>query len=125
MSDYKTLKEVCELLNVTRRIVQGYEKKGLVHTDFKDKYGHLLYDETAVKRITMIRFYQKMGFELKEIASLLDCSKNKLVKQLNRQLDTIRQEIETRDKDLKLMENIVEKMDQEDPYDELIEIVRR
>ena len=38
MKDFKTLKEVCELLNVTRRIVQGYEKKGLVHTDYKDKF---------------------------------------------------------------------------------------
>ena len=125
MKDFYTLKEVCELLNVTRRIVQGYEKKELVHTDHKDKYGHLLYDEEMVKRIAIVRFYQKMGFELKEIVELIDCSKDELINQLNKQLDLIKQEIENRNRDLKLMKTIVEKIDQKDIFEDLLTIIRR
>ena len=40
----KTLRKVCELVEITRRTVQGYEKAGLVAPIGKNKYGYLLYD---------------------------------------------------------------------------------
>ena len=49
-----TLREICNLIGVTRRAVQGYEKAGLVECSDKNKYGYLLYDELAVEKIRNI-----------------------------------------------------------------------
>lgn len=68
----QTLRQVCAELKVSRRAVQGYEKVGLVAPSGKNKYGHLLYGEPEQERIRLIRFYQQLGFQLKEIKSLLD-----------------------------------------------------
>ena len=68
----KTLYEVCDEFKITRRMVQGYEKAGLVSPFGRNKYGHLLYDEECVERIRLVRFYQQMGFHLKEISGLID-----------------------------------------------------
>lgn len=67
----KTLSQVCAELNVSRRAIQGYEKIGLVSPAGKNKYGHLLYGDPEQERIRIIRFYQQLGFTLKEIKVLL------------------------------------------------------
>ena len=72
MNMQQTLRQVCAQLKLSRRAIQGYEKVGLVAPSGRNKYGHLLYDETKVERIRLIRFYQQLGFRLKEIKSLLD-----------------------------------------------------
>ena len=67
-----TLREICEALEVSRRAVQGYEKAGLVSATERNKYGHLLYDEEAMLRIARIKFYQQLGFSIKEIGNIID-----------------------------------------------------
>lgn len=69
---YKTLNEVCNSIGVTRRNIQGYEEKGLVSASSKNKYGHLLYDESAQERIKQIKMYRDFGFTLNEIKKLID-----------------------------------------------------
>lgn len=82
----KTLKEVCELAGVTRRAVQGYEKAGLVAAAGRNKYGHLLYDEAAIKRISEIKQYQDFGFKVKEIQVLMTVPKDKYLKMMEKRL---------------------------------------
>ena len=53
----KTLREVCEQLGITRRVVQGYEKAGLVSASGRNKYGYLLYNAKVQKRISQIRLF--------------------------------------------------------------------
>ena len=65
-----TLREVCNMVGVTRRAVQCYEHEGLVASTGKNKYGYLLYDEQAVKHIQDIKMYQDFGFALKGIKVL-------------------------------------------------------
>ena len=69
-NDLMTLKEVCKETGVTRKIVQTYENYGLVIATTKNKYGYLLYDDAAVKKIKKIRLYQRFGYRLSEIAKL-------------------------------------------------------
>ena len=69
-----TLREICETLGVSRRALQGYEKAGLVASTGRNKYGHLLYDEKARERIAEIKFYQQLGFSIKEISDIIDAS---------------------------------------------------
>ena len=69
-NDLMTLKEVCKETGVTRKIVQTYENYGLVKATTKNKYGYLLYDDAAVRKIKKIRLYQRFGYRLSEIAKL-------------------------------------------------------
>lgn len=72
MQEFKTLRdEVCDLLSVSRRAVQGYEKAGLVKPSGKNKYGYLLYDEDAMDMIGKIKQLQTFGFQIKEIQELM------------------------------------------------------
>lgn len=122
MSDLKTLKEVCSLINVSRRVIQGYENKGLIHTDLKDKYGHLLYDSKAVERIICIRFYQKMGFELKEIAEFINYKDSEIEKILNDRLNVLKNEQIKRNNELQLIENII-RNNEENNIDKYLEVI--
>lgn len=122
MSDLKTLKEVCSLINVSRRVIQGYENKGLIHTDLKDKYGHLLYDNKAVERIICIRFYQKMGFELKEIAEFINYKDSEIEKILNDRLNVLKNEHIKRNNELQLIESII-RNNEKNNIDKYLEVI--
>lgn len=82
----KTLHEVCEALQVKRRAIQGYEKAGLVSCSDRNKYGHLLYDEQAQKRIETIKFYQQLGLSIKEICAIIDADRSVVRAMLIRQI---------------------------------------
>jgi len=66
----QTLSQICKELKLSRKVIQGYEKHGLIRSCGKDRYGHLVYDRESIERIVEIRFYQKLGFSLKEIREL-------------------------------------------------------
>lgn len=70
--EFKTLRELCGIVGVSRRIIQGYENAGLMKPTNKNKFGHLLYDEKALHRAMFVRFLQRLGFKLKEIKELID-----------------------------------------------------
>lgn len=82
----KTLHELCDFIGISRRAIQGYEKAGLVSASSRNKYGHLLYDENAQKRIAQIKMYQEFGFTLKEIKELTDAPNPVLKAALERQV---------------------------------------
>lgn len=68
----QTLRQMCAELKVSRRVIQGYEKAGLMASSGKNKYGYLLYGKAEQERARLIRFYQQLGFPLKEIKKLLN-----------------------------------------------------
>lgn len=49
-----------------------YESRNLVKYTSKNKYGHLLYDSEMVKRMIVIRYFQKIGVTLPEIQCLFE-----------------------------------------------------
>ena len=106
----KTLREIGAGTGVSRRTIQGYEKAGLVSASGKNKYGHLLYDQAAEERIRNIRFYQQIGFPVREISGIIDASipvkrkalKNR-IKALKREQDELKRLIE---KALKLLDSL-------------------
>ncbi len=104
----KTLKEVCELIGVTRRAVQGYEEAGLVTATGRNKYGHLLYDESAVKRIREIKQYQDFGFAVKEIAVLLMAPKEEYLKMMEKRLAVMQMELQQTKINIEKMKEILE-----------------
>lgn len=91
MNGYRTLKEVCEMLGLSRRAVQGYEKAGLIRPSARNKYGHLLYDEITVSRIAGIQYCQKLGFELKDILEMTKEESGKLCRELENRLGDLQE----------------------------------
>ena len=87
MDETKSLSEVCSVLEVSRRAVQGYENAGLVSATGKNKYGHLLYDEEAQRRIKQIRLLQQLGFRVKEIKDIIDAPAEEVAEAIKRQIE--------------------------------------
>ena len=87
-----TLREICETLGVSRRALQGYEKVGLVAASGRNKYGHLLYDKDAETRIAQIKFYQQLGFTIKEITRIIDAPDAEVKTALEYQVQKLREE---------------------------------
>ena len=87
MGKTRTLSQVCSLLEISRRAVQGYEKAGLVKATGKNKYGYLLYDEAAQQRIKRIKLMQQLGFKVKEIKDVIDSPDDVLVQAINLQIE--------------------------------------
>lgn len=107
MDETKTLSEVCSVLEVSRRAVQGYENAGLVSATGKNKYGHLLYDEEAQRRIKQIRLLQQLGFKVKEIKEIIDAPDEVLRKAVERQIESLKAEIEYKEEIIRQAKNMV------------------
>lgn len=102
-----TLKEVCSHVGVTRRAVQGYEKAGLVQATEKNKYGHLLYDETAIAKIREIKQYQDFGFKIREIQKLQNLPKKKYLEMLEHRLELMRSEMRDTKANIRKLEQLI------------------
>ena len=107
MDETKTLSEVCSVLEVSRRAVQGYENAGLVSATGKNKYGHLLYDEEAQRRIKQIRLLQQLGFRVKEIKDIIDAPEEVLRKAVERQIESLKAELEYKEEIIRQAKKMV------------------
>ena len=91
---YMTLREVCDAVDVSRRAVQGYEKVGLVSASGKNEYGHLLYDVSSQERIKKIKFFQQLGFTVREIKCIIDAPNDVLKSALEERVNKLKAEKE-------------------------------
>lgn len=58
----------------------------------RNKYGHLLYDKDAEMRIAQIKFYQQLGFTIKEITRIIDAPEAELRSALEQRVQKLREE---------------------------------
>lgn len=91
---YMTLREVCDAVDVSRRAVQGYEKVGLVSASGKNEYGYLLYDASSQERIKKIKFFQQLGFTVREIKNIIDAPNDVLKSALEERVKMLKEEEE-------------------------------
>lgn len=105
----KLLREVCETVGVSRRAVQGYEKAGLVSATGQNERGYLLYDEEAQKRIAKCKWYQDIGFTVKEIVQVIDAPEHILRSALQVKMDEMKVRQERLDKIMKNTEELIKK----------------
>ena len=108
MQVMKTLHEVCEASGVTRRAVQGYEKRGLVSPTAKNKYGYLLYDAKAQERIALIKRYQKLGFKLKDVEALIDAPNSMIKEALEKQIVKLQDDTKEKNELIKIAKSWIE-----------------
>ena len=107
MKEY-TLKEICELVGVSRRAIQGYEQAKLVKASGKNKYGYLLYDEESVKKIKEVKMYQDFGFSINEIKILREASESDYQSMLISKMEKIQKKIKFMEDNLEKMKKIIE-----------------
>ena len=86
------LKALCESVGVSRRSIQCYEKAGLMGPTDKNKYGHLLYDESELHKAKIIRFMQELGFKLKEIKEIIDAPNQVTKEAIRRRIEELKDE---------------------------------
>ena len=73
MEKYK-LSEVCRLVGVTRRALQGYDEIGLLkHTD-ETPAGYWLYDDQALNKLVLIQIFVEIGYSRSHIKEILNKS---------------------------------------------------
>lgn len=87
-----TLREICDSVDVSRRAVQGYEKAGLVSASGKNERGYLLYNVGAQERIRRIKFFQQLGFTIKEIKNMIDAPNDVLKDALVNRVENLKEE---------------------------------
>jgi len=80
-----TIGEVAEAAGVRTSALRFYEDAGLLPPTARVS-GQRRYDESAVGRLTVIRFCQQLGFSLREIRALLTPPRGKRQKQRWRDL---------------------------------------
>ena len=85
----KRLSEVCEIVGVTRRTLQGYDEIGVLHPTAKTAGGYWLYDEDAIKKLVFIQLFVELGYKRREIKDLLEKSASDIDKELNNATDLL------------------------------------
>lgn len=108
----KTLRKICELVGITRRTVQGYEKAGLVTPVGKNKYGYLLYDDIDVEKIKQIKQYQDFGFSVKQIKVLLEATDELYMKMMIERLKDMQMELKQLQTNIKKIEVLISEKQQ-------------
>lgn len=64
----KTLEEVAKIVGLKRRAIQEYEAAGLANKPKnRNKYGHLLYDESEIEKLWQLYFYKELGYNIPKI----------------------------------------------------------
>ena len=68
----KTIQEVCKLTGASRRALQGYNEIGLLKPTAKNEAGHWLYDDSAIRKITLIQILNESGYTRNKIKEIFN-----------------------------------------------------
>ncbi len=124
MKHFRTLKEVCNELRISRRAIQGYEARNLIAPTSRNKYGHLLYDDEMIKRIAFIRFNQKIGFSIDDISRFIDSPFEETRQLLSRQADILRCEKAVLENRLNQIERLEQLNTREECLNTVLKIIK-
>jgi DNA-binding transcriptional MerR regulator len=120
VSDLKTANytvgRVAALSGVTIRALHHYDEIGLLSPSGRSAAGYRIYEEPDIERLQQILFYRELGFDLKEISTILDDPNTDATGHLRRQrrlltekmgrlsamVDAIDYEMEARTMDIRL-----------------------
>lgn len=69
----KTVAKAADIVGLTVRVIQEYEKYGVAFKLTKrNKYGYLMYDDDIIDRLWQIRFYRELGYDKRAIKAVFD-----------------------------------------------------
>lgn len=103
MGKYR-LSEVCRLVGVTRRALQGYDEIGLLkHTD-ETPAGYWLYDDQALNKLVLIQIFVEIGYSRSHIKEILSKSDLDLKKEYTIAIENLQHKKEKIDQMINLLD---------------------
>jgi len=96
-----TIGKIAKRAGVGIDTVRYYERNGLLSPSARSAAGYRRYGDLEVARLRFIRRAQKLGFTLKEIASLLNLSAKRNVAQVKRTAQAKLEDVDARIADLR------------------------
>ncbi|OPZ22096.1 MAG: HTH-type transcriptional activator TipA [Firmicutes bacterium ADurb.BinA205] len=72
MNEYKSINEVCKMLDITSRTIRYYEELGLISTIRDSKTAPRKLDSNTIVKLKKICFLRQLGLQLDEIAQVID-----------------------------------------------------
>lgn len=114
---YKTVKEVCELTGLTRKLLfdyeemeivmpSGYSTRGYIDSEGKEYNGYKLYDEEAVMKLQLIAMYKNLGLKRAEIKKRITADDYDCIRILDEQIEMLRREKEEIENKILLAEQL-------------------
>jgi len=122
MKEYKTVKQVCEITGLNRKLLHIYDKAGVVKpssyqnpghegtvkkTGVKVNYdGYKLYDDEAVRKLIQIAIYEKLHIKRCEIIACFKAKENNTSDLLDEQIQLLKQ----KEKEIKELRIVAERL---------------
>ncbi|WP_433751066.1 MerR family transcriptional regulator [Paenibacillus amylolyticus] len=73
---YFTVKDIIQITGVTKRALHYYDKTDLLKPSKVEDNGYRYYDQEALGNLQMILLFKEMNFSLKDIAAMMQLSKD-------------------------------------------------
>jgi DNA-binding transcriptional MerR regulator len=89
-----TVGRVAALSGVTIRTLHHYDEIGLLSPSGRSAAGYRIYEEQDIERLQRILFYRELGFDLKEISTIVDDPSTDALGHLRRQRTLLTERIE-------------------------------
>lgn len=110
-----TVKQVCEMLNLSEHTVRYYTDEGLVHVK-RDKNNRRLFDEQAIDWLKGARYLRELGMSIQDIKTFHDLCEQEGDEAIQKRLDILlnqetiaKKELEMAQLRLKYLEHKIEK----------------
>lgn len=72
---YFTVKDIIQITGITKRALHYYDKTDLLKPSKVEDNGYRYYDQEALGKLQMILLFKEMNFSLKDIAAMMQLSK--------------------------------------------------
>ncbi|MGC5775863.1 MerR family transcriptional regulator [Paenibacillus pabuli] len=73
---YFTVKDIIQITGITKRALHYYDKTDLLKPSKVEDNGYRYYDQVALGNLQMILLFKEMNFSLKDIAAMMQLSKD-------------------------------------------------
>lgn len=103
----KKIKDVIKITGLSRRTLQYYDEQGLVRPK-RTKENYRLYDKEDLSKLWRLLLYKEMGFQLEDIAVLIERPEEETRWILEERLISIHAEIEKLSRMYRFTEKILE-----------------
>ena len=117
-----SLMSLCKDYGLSRRAIQGYEKIGLIRPDSKTSRGYLIYKEKTIRRILLIRYFQNIGYHLKEIKDFIDKPNEVLKEKIRSKIKKLEEDLDNTEKLINDSLAIIRLLDEKDSDEKIFAI---
>ncbi|SHN80847.1 DNA-binding transcriptional regulator, MerR family [Paenibacillus sp. ov031] len=104
-TSYFTVKDIIQITGITKRALHYYDKTDLLKPSRVEDNGYRYYDQEALGNLQMILLFKEMNFSLKDIAAMMQLSKEE-------QKDILREHRSTLIQRKQKLETIIDQLDE-------------